>query len=489
MADSIHNQVHARYTSSALAEEGFPFALTGSDFNLTDEDWAWRFLRLNPLYRYDYELQRNQPRILKNSAGKLLSDWRKTQPPQELRSVKQFLAMDARRFCTMDHALGSTYQYQWPMHIPETLEEYRQKNNELLTSDVRIRDIDCGRDYGLAHWFDPSLESLPRLEPGQSWFFPFIEPLWWVPQGNLFPPKPSQFRMADGRVIDLGFVGGIRELENMRIFRPETILLMNGDKVEKLRESNEVPPDRPGFSFPTEMLFLISLDGYVGSQINVIKPLAESFQEIRFPGVKPKIFLPPPKGYEPVIFLPERAGGFASLLKSALDDLSKRSSTPRPNWRAVLINVKYNLAGQLSDVNKILTDEQLCLEKENILVNPLRRRTGNKNKKDFWLKRALCVLELHLNMAMVNCGKTLSPERIARAVYDPSDPLYIELRGSQNVRHGISISQPQNRYSSELTENIKEALALGKKLSECLYEFLIGLPTEGITRKETTSGE
>lgn len=107
---------------------------------------------------------------------------------------------------------------------------------------------------------------------------------------------------------------------------------------------------------------------------------------------------------------------------------------------------------------------------------------------EFWLKHALCVLELHLNMAPINDGNTLSSERIARALYDPVHKLHIALKGSQNVEHGIP--NPYKRDATEFTQHIRDALVRGKKLSECFYEFLIGLPIEEIAPpKDATSDE
>ena len=46
----------------------YPFALANDDpaLALDGDDWAWRFLRLNPEYQNDFSLQKCLPQLLHN---------------------------------------------------------------------------------------------------------------------------------------------------------------------------------------------------------------------------------------------------------------------------------------------------------------------------------------------------------------------------------------------------------------------------------------
>lgn len=58
----------SQYTTLKISDGSYPFSLSDEEEKLSADDWAWLFLRLNPLYRHDYDLQKNTPAALSRRA-------------------------------------------------------------------------------------------------------------------------------------------------------------------------------------------------------------------------------------------------------------------------------------------------------------------------------------------------------------------------------------------------------------------------------------
>ncbi len=96
-----------------------PFELSRDERLMGHEDWAWRFLRLNPRYRTSYATA---------------ATWQRGNP---------------------DIRLGAA---PFPDSRPERVHYYGE-------------DF-CRRKFGISTWLDPANVDLPPLEKGESWFAP-----------------------------------------------------------------------------------------------------------------------------------------------------------------------------------------------------------------------------------------------------------------------------------------------------------------------------
>ena len=96
-----------------------PFALSSNERKMAPEEWAWRFLRLNQDYQKAY------------------SD-----------------ALEKQQ-ASQDSQNGST-RFHEAHHLRK----------------IFVDERDCRDRFGLSTWLDPSLNSLPVLPEGQSWFAP-----------------------------------------------------------------------------------------------------------------------------------------------------------------------------------------------------------------------------------------------------------------------------------------------------------------------------
>ncbi len=105
--------------SLQLASVDAPFSLVGYENNFGPEDWAWQFLRLNHSYQQDF--------------GDVLG----SHDPE------------------VDHPKGAML--------------VRQKHPE---RKIQLKETYCRKHFGLSTWLDPRLTRLPKLERGESWFYP-----------------------------------------------------------------------------------------------------------------------------------------------------------------------------------------------------------------------------------------------------------------------------------------------------------------------------
>lgn len=105
--------------SLSVAPDLAPFALSKQEKEMTPEDWAWHFLRLNQDYRDAYSAA-----LEKQTAN-----------PQSRTGMSRF-------------------------------------RREYLHRTIYVDEQECRDRFGLSTWLDPKNHSLPELGDGQSWFAP-----------------------------------------------------------------------------------------------------------------------------------------------------------------------------------------------------------------------------------------------------------------------------------------------------------------------------
>ena len=107
-------------TLSLTVGKGYaPFALSANERLIDHEEWAWRFIRANPKYRFSYTE---------------IHKWQRGNPSSRV-GAADFPDVHP---CRLVHH-GETY---------------------------------CRKIYGLSTWLDPETEILPKLTDGESWFSP-----------------------------------------------------------------------------------------------------------------------------------------------------------------------------------------------------------------------------------------------------------------------------------------------------------------------------
>ncbi|WP_144157003.1 hypothetical protein [Paraburkholderia sp. BCC1885] len=482
-------------TSLPLVQGNYPFALSDDERRMTGDEWAWRFLRLNPCYRRDYELLQEQPTLLRELRRRHPSRWK------EDATFDQIKELDVRYFSLNASVLGPPCK--WPDVAPVPLGRYLASHPEIELDKLTIRDFDSVLLYGIADWFDPSSPTLKELKEGQSWFFSLVEPILSVGDNLFMEPNSSWAISPRGNKVSVGYEGDVKRKEAEHFYgqikrineRGETVLSFGrlidqppqrifakynqqGELIDSLDMKYEPPLKTAGFANRSEMAFAVALDGAVRSQLRVNQDMAQRFQHLLIEKDSLSVQPSAPVGCEPLIFRPNRAVAtpFAKI-RTDLAGLEKEPASVRQNWYIALIDVAYPLAAQFNTVEKLLLDQQQRLRKAGTLAYPVRARAGRAGKGDFWLKRALCFVELQCKLPSKRKNTQLGADRIAKAVYvyDKDDEYHTCVWGETGWEQA-----PGTGAGS--TEVFKEALRLGKDLAESKYAFLIGMSASDIAR-------
>ena len=417
-----------QYTTLKISDGSYPFSLSEDEEKLSGDDWAWLFLRLNPLYRHDYDLQKNTPAALSRRARQDLSLLRR------LHGKDAFLDYDSRYFFHDGAVLSESCE--WPgKYKPVSLGDYLKRLSEEETLRVQVRDFDCERDYGIAHWFDPTLEELPKLENGLSWFHFLNDPIWAIGDPLIATIEEPITTSVDGMKIVVGY----KQRFTRRALEDITAIVGNKDVLNK---------PKTGFTTKTEMACLISMDGYISPQLDRLLGIAIELQTTE----NAKRFPAPPVGFEPLILHPYRAAtlGIVSLTHQ-YEDLAYRSSANRKNWLLILIDLKYSLEIQRKEIEATLKTRQDNLIASKKTWFAARERQGRLNSGgNHWLKEALCVLELYLKKPSGR-GPINGAGQICDYVY----------------------ASHLEKTETDKIDSVKKALKLGKKLVESQYMFLV----------------
>ncbi|CAE6768817.1 hypothetical protein R69619_03745 [Paraburkholderia nemoris] len=480
-------------TSLPLAQGNYPFALSDDERRMTGDEWAWRFLRLNPCYRRDYELLQEQPVLLKELRRRNPSGWKEGAIFEEVKEL------DVRYFSLNASVLGPPCK--WPNLEPLSLGTFLVSHPEIEPHHLAIRDFDSTRLYGISDWFDPSLPTLPELKHEQSWFFNLTEPIFSVGDNLFIGPKSSWEFSPRGNKVSVGYEGSVTRKEAGHFYgeirkindRGEVVVSFGrladqpaqrifakyndqGELIDSLDVKYQPPLKSGGFASRSEMVFAVSLDGYIQPQLRVNRDMAQHFQNILIENESLRVQPSAPVGQEPLIFRPDRAVAtpFAKI-QTDLASLAREPASAWQNWYIALIDVAYPLTIQFKAVEKLLLDQQQRLQEAGALAYSVRERAGRAGKGDFWLKRALCFVELQLNLPSERKNAQPGADRIARAIYDKNDTHHTRMWGKTGWERAPTAG-------AGVTEIFKEALRLGKDLAESQYAFLIGAAAADIAR-------
>lgn len=471
----------AGITSLPFAPGNYPFALTEDDpaKTLSGDQWAWRFLRLSPAYRYDHALWAARPAWLEKRSHQSLAALKAALSVEDWQTM---LDADARYFTLDGRPLG--HAVEWPQIQPSTL-------GQILPSlagreaDIVVRELDSARLYGVGHWFNPDLldlPQLPRTDGVRSWFYALLEPLWESPEHALLPNQDSWIELPEGRV-NVGMepdIGVRLRKDSMTHYERQNVRAEDGSVMTKMVKVAK-PAARSGFDFQTELALLVCLDGNVSAQMKVATSLLQSAQAELQPGAAHALGLP---AYEPIIVTGAhpRAEKF-SKLHTDLRDLTAAAPQGRRNWCLVIFDVRFGIQSQAESAVSSLKERQLALSKASMLVNPVRHRAGTKSEKLFWLKAALCCLEAQLALSAKYPNESFGRKNLTEAILMPAHPRHAELRGASTA-----VSEPTQ---TELeAETVRDAVETGKTLALGQYAYLIGATADEllpITKTATTT--
>lgn len=448
----------------AFAPGPHPFALTEHDAakDLSGDQWAWRFLRLSPAYRYDFALWVARPAWLKRHENKSLVALKSELPQAEWETV---LTSDSRYFTLGGRPLGR--DVEWPEIEAQTLQEFLSTNAK-VRGNITVRELDAPRLYGVGHWFDPKLVDLPPLPSTgglRSWFYSLIEPIWESPLHALLPNPDCWVNVGEHRVcVGMEPDIGVRLGEKMTHFERRPVAAGDGTTTTKLVQVAE-PAPKTGFEYDSELAVLLSLDGNVSAQMRAISQLlhsaARSMGQIKS---GPACVL----ATEPIIFpaTNPRIERFAGLFGS-LRDLTAADFIGRRHWYVVLFDIRAGVQSQLDMATALLKKRQLFLSESGELTSPARHRAGTKSAETFWLKAALCCLETQLSLLKRYPGESFGRRKITEAILSPSNPRHQQIRGT----NAATMEPTKDDLEAD---TVRDALDVGKTLALGQYAYLIG---------------
>jgi hypothetical protein len=463
--------------SQPLAKGSYPFSLSQEEENLSLDDWAWLFLRLNPLYQHDYALRKNRAEHWKNVPSHFrgqgpvvfpqLSDvviYAGEQDPSRTSLHAAIAQLDSRYFTVDGEPLGSMSD-KWA-YEPVTLAEYiARSSTEVVLEQIRIRDFDAARDFGIGVWLDPAQKTLPDLPTHKevvspSWFHHVNEPIWEAGSWAFMRPEVRTMTLADGQKLEFGRRETARERTSWTQYQMIEGKPEPGETIEvKIGEPLPVTSSK---LTGTQFQFLVCLDGYVRPQLATAFRLAKEFQALHKKYHPQSVQRGAPAKSVDLDELPNASGRGMNLFSQ----LKSGAVRQRKNWRAVTIDVAAALGQQQDEIEKELIWQQKSLG--DTLTFPIRKRARDEGEtKNDARKRALCLLELHLFGSEEGY---LSQVRMNSAIYCSDTPAYHEIRGLSIPEH---VTQPDTGIKQEegYLDRIREGLDFGKQLALGWYEF------------------
>lgn len=348
--------------SMPLSEGLYPFSLSEDEANLSLDNWAWRFLRLNPLYQHDYALWKNWADEWKDIPRRFTKNSPIVFPrPQDLAIVVHgegepppspdaVFHLDSRYFMVDGEPLGFRPE-KWK-YVPVSLGEYIRKSpRENLLSQIRIRDFDAPVDYGIGAWLDPALFLMPDLPLHKkvlnpSWFYHVNEPIWEAGSFAFRRPQVWIATLEDGQKVGVGRRDTARETKNWTEFR----------FVESKRKPISTTTLKIGVPLPaassaltsTQFRFLVCLEGYVRPQLATAFRLARDFFELHKKYHPRSVQRGAPAKSVELEELPNTSGNGMSLFSQ----LARPAVRQRKHWRVVTIDVAAALPKQRKEVEQ-----------------------------------------------------------------------------------------------------------------------------------------
>lgn len=463
-----------RLTTLPLARGTRPFALSEAERLHNGDWWAWQFLRRNPFYRRDYILSQASPDIAHWRASSPLTALQ-GKPPNPFPSA--VTELDARYFCVHGNILSGPVE--WPEVSPYPLSVYRLEHPEVQDSDIYLREFDSATTYGIAHWFDPDEAELPMLADGQSWFFCLTEPIWRVGDVDWRANTVEASVTGYGRAV----VGLNTDQPIVRKAWTHFSLAAQVSTDGKTTYT-QVSADKPAhplfLSGESEMAFAVSLDLDIHAQLRPIKALASSYQkQMRALGELPQS-VTPPVGVRPMVMHPEQGHAQTiDFLRGLVQSPQRLHHQPVQHWRAALVDTRYTLGPQFDALTQELKGQQDQLGA--LKVTP-PSRVRNAGTEDFWLKKALTMLELQSSLPGAKKNTPAGAALIAQAIYEPTHPLHTLARPDSGINKDTYIEgKDVSLWSSD---GFKDSLKNAKETALSKYLLLVGRPAENLYKHD-----
>lgn len=410
-----------------------------TSIRLSNDQWAWHFLRLNPSYRRDYELWLSRSDRFFVAGLTTTGPTTVAKPSDAMRNA--LLQLDSRYFVGLD---GETLG---PKHTDHHLEavslgDYlRQRHDDDSAKDlslegIRLRSFDAPRSYGLGGWLDPDC-AMPQepmdkarhdgvVEP--SWFFHISEPVW----------RGQGFGMAHQDLPEYAMVG-------------DQTLMLGATRFTKHFQ------DAEGASVPPNPLvsFKICLDGYLKRQLTTAQRVVNEYREALSPGKFPT----------------QDAAAVAYTFKKSGSPLDVASTRQRRNWYEVTVDASIASTKTFDRLKAVLKAEQRHLQNASQLTAPVRWRAMRDDGPDTdLLRRALCVFEMQRLSYDLDHTHLLTQEAINEAIYCYDQIAFHQFRGlpvPENVYH------LKRRTEIGYVDRVREGLEFARRMINSEYEFLV----------------
>lgn len=449
-----------------------PFDLSEAERKLKPDHWAWLFLRLNPLYQHDYVLWKAQavtmPALLRPNGPivPLAPGAPATSVPEALRQL------DSRHFALDGAPLGGRLDH-WTF-VSETLGAYLDAHPEVDLRAIRVREFDAPGDYGIGAWLDPATLHPPELPHAPatgrgSWFHHVNEPIWEVHPEAVMQAKMLLHELPDGQWIAFGRDHYARASDTMCKAGPDRAANPQDEFAPPQQRPRTIPllPSSTSTALaPTQVRFLVCLDGYVRPQVDMAFALASECRELHREHnaafITGSTLAEPVKIEAPLVLSGRSTGIFVGLSGAAV--------RVRKNWCAVTIDVAGPLGGQQEHVEAALLKMQKALGKA--LTFAIRLRSPNeKSASDNPLKRALCTIELRMHGDTRRKRRSVMPYGlINQAIYCNDTYAYYNVR-DQPVKPAVKQNKGGLPELGNL-ENVRASLKLGRGMALGWYELL-----------------
>lgn len=286
----VNKKISGSDLSLSLGTLDAPFALLGPEEYLKPDDWAWQFLRLKGDYKDDYAAALGESN------------------PEDISPRGAFWITDR--------------------HPSRT---------------VRVAERYCRKEYGLSTWLDPQHSRLPKLNAGESWFFPLRQAVdspvvsgGDVPMEDVF----SYYFVPQGRGVGDSRRSGVR----------------------KAIPAN--PEDR------SKVWFAIDCSIPPAGQMTAVARLSEAWREC-FMREKQKSHTGS-NADSGIVPLPECSWFDMDKFKTA--SAVANSADPSLAWYTICVDVLGPIKEQLDSCSVLLNEKHQALYGEGIATEPILKR-------------------------------------------------------------------------------------------------------------------
>ena len=381
--------------------------------------------------------------------------------------------LDTRYFCAHGNILSGAVE--WPEVGTCSLSAYLREHPEVQASDIYLREFDSATTYGIAHWFNPDEAELPMLADGQSWFYCLTEPIWRVGDVD-WRANPVEVEVAGYGRTTVGL-----NADQPIVRRAWTHFSLAAQvSAEGKTTYTQVPADKPArplfLSSDSEMAFAASLDIDIDAQLRPIKALASSYQkQLRASGKLPQS-IKAPVGVRPMVIHPEQGHAQTiDFLRDMLQSPQRLHHQPVQQWRAALVDTRYTLGPQFDALAQELKSQQDQLG--SLKVTP-PGRVRNAGTEDFWLKKALTMLELQCTLPGAKKNTPAGAALIAQAIYEPTHPLHTLARPDSGLNKDTYVEGKDTSLWS--SDGFKDSLKNAKETALSKYLLLVGRPAKDL---------